>query len=293
MSSHIRTNAAASMLGVSPNTLRSWERRFGFPKPRRTPGGHRQYDLNEVEALRAALEDAHNISSAISMARERGEGPATPTRLASAFSRYDEAACDRILEESLAVRSVERTVAEVLLTAVDETGTGDGSAERDFAWRFATRWMSAAMRAAPPSTRAEGVVVFDSAPAGSADALHAQALELVLRRSGLRTLTLGAELEQARLSHALAALRPGVVIFSGRRQSLDAVGRVVYAARRAGGESVVILNFRGGLPDSGASTVTALEPTLPEAREQVLAALERPVAQTESRFERPVRAETV
>jgi len=34
----IRTNAAAAMLGVSPNTLRSWERRFGYPEPRRTAG---------------------------------------------------------------------------------------------------------------------------------------------------------------------------------------------------------------------------------------------------------------
>jgi MerR family transcriptional regulator, light-induced transcriptional regulator len=39
----IRTNAAAAMLGVSPNTLRSWERRFGFPEPHRTAGGHRQF----------------------------------------------------------------------------------------------------------------------------------------------------------------------------------------------------------------------------------------------------------
>jgi MerR family transcriptional regulator, light-induced transcriptional regulator len=31
----IRTNAAAAMLGVSPSTLRSWERRFGYPEPRR------------------------------------------------------------------------------------------------------------------------------------------------------------------------------------------------------------------------------------------------------------------
>ena len=31
--SGIRTNAAAELLGVSPNTLRSWERRFGYPKP--------------------------------------------------------------------------------------------------------------------------------------------------------------------------------------------------------------------------------------------------------------------
>jgi len=52
----IRTNAAAAMLGVSANTLRSWERRFGYPVPRRTTGGHWQFDLNELEALRSAFE---------------------------------------------------------------------------------------------------------------------------------------------------------------------------------------------------------------------------------------------
>ena len=79
--SGIRTNAAAELLGVSPNTLRSWERRFGYPKPRRTQGGHRQYDLAELESLRRALLETHNISSAIELARQRGEGPSSPTRL--------------------------------------------------------------------------------------------------------------------------------------------------------------------------------------------------------------------
>ena len=77
----IRTNAAAAMLGVSPNTLRSWERRFGFPEPRRTAGGHRQFDLQQIEALRSAFEETHNVSSAIAVARERGCGPASPARL--------------------------------------------------------------------------------------------------------------------------------------------------------------------------------------------------------------------
>ena len=118
----LRTHAAAAMLGVSPNTLRSWERRFGYPMPRRTAGGHRQFDLAEVEALRQAFEETHNVSSAISIARERGSGPSSPTRLRSALRRFDELEADRILEESLAVRSVERTVEEVLLPAVDGLG---------------------------------------------------------------------------------------------------------------------------------------------------------------------------
>jgi DNA-binding transcriptional MerR regulator len=41
----IRTNAAAEVLGVSPNTLRSWERRYGYPTPKRTEGNHRNYEL--------------------------------------------------------------------------------------------------------------------------------------------------------------------------------------------------------------------------------------------------------
>src|SRR3712207_1213077 len=103
--SAIRTNAAAAMLGVSPNTLRSWERRFGFPAPRRSQGGHRQFELTEIEALRQALEETHNVSSAISIARERGSGPSSPVRLRSMLARFDEAAADRLLEESIAVRS--------------------------------------------------------------------------------------------------------------------------------------------------------------------------------------------
>ena len=113
----IRTNAAAVMLGISPNTLRSWERRYGFPKPQRSAGGHRQYSLTEIEALRLTLAETHNVSSAISLARERGEGPSTPSRLTATFTSFDEDGANRLLEESLGLRSVERTIEEVLLDA--------------------------------------------------------------------------------------------------------------------------------------------------------------------------------
>ena len=115
----IRTSAAAELLGVSPSTLRTWERRLGYPSPERTPGNHRQYDLAEIEALREALRETGNISSAVDVAQRRGRGPSSPARLVAAFDRFDEAAADRELEESLAVRSVERTVEEVLLPALE------------------------------------------------------------------------------------------------------------------------------------------------------------------------------
>src|SRR3954451_7781976 len=180
----VRTNAAAAMLGVSPNTLRSWERRFGFPTPRRTQGGHRQFDLIEIEALRQAFAETQNISSAISIARERGEGPATPTRLRDAFDHFDEDKADRLLEESLATRSVERTVQEVLLPTVEQLAEdGLGTPELGFAWRYATGWLAAALRVAPPSHRTDSVLVFAATASLDIDALHVQALELCLRRS--------------------------------------------------------------------------------------------------------------
>src|SRR3954465_14334046 len=171
----VRTNAAAAMLGVSPNTLRSWERRFGFPTPRRTQGGHRQFELTEIEALRQAFAETQNISSAVSIARERGEGPATPARLRDAFTRFDEDKADRLLEESLATRSVERTVQEVLLPTVDELSPG--GPEQAFAWRYATGWLAAALRVAPPAHRSEGVLIFTATAPLDVDAIHVQALE--------------------------------------------------------------------------------------------------------------------
>src|SRR3712207_7551195 len=83
MASGIRTNAAAELLGVNPNTLRSWERRFGFPEPRRTAGNHRQYELVELQTLRDALAETGNISSAIELARQRQNAPAAGGTLRS------------------------------------------------------------------------------------------------------------------------------------------------------------------------------------------------------------------
>ncbi len=269
----IRTNAAAAMLGVSPNTLRSWERRFGFPEPRRTAGGHRQFDLGQIEALRTAFEETHNVSSAIAIARERGSGPASPARLKSAFARFDEGEANRILEESLAVRSVERTVEEVLLPAVEtlaEDG-GDEGPEHGFAWRWATSWLAAAMRVAPAATRDEGVIIFDASSACDVESLYAQALELTLRRRGMRTLTLAVGVDPARMARALHAIEPRAVVLAGHGMSLDAIGRLVFAARRIGGDALAIYDFRGALPDTGASTVTRLG-TKPIAGVDVLVA---------------------
>ncbi|MEA2158838.1 MAG: MerR family transcriptional regulator, light-induced transcriptional regulator [Solirubrobacteraceae bacterium] len=272
----IRTNAAAVMLGVSPNTLRSWERRYGFPQPLRSPGGHRQYSLAEIESLRLTLAETHNVSSAVSLARERGEGPSSAARLAGAFSAFDEEKANRLLEESLTLRSFERTIEEVLLLAVQSLAEADRtSAEYEFGWRLATGWLSALKRLSPPASRAEGVLIFDASVPCDLDSLHAQALELVLRRAGIRTLMLTPTIEVARLGRALRALDPSAVVLTGRRVSLDSIGRLVYAVRSIVQE-VVVFDYRGAVPDTGASTVCRLGETPIHARDTLLTRLDAP-----------------
>jgi DNA-binding transcriptional MerR regulator len=271
--SGIRTNAAAVMLGISPNTLRSWERRYNFPQPLRSAGGHRQYSLTEIEALRRTLAETHNVSSAISLARERGEGPSTSARLASAFAEFDEDTANRLLEESLGLRSVERTIEEVLLEAVTSQREPDcTTAEYEFGWRHATGWLSAQRRLAPPASRPEGVMIFDGSAPCDLDALHAQALEVMLRRAGLRTLALTPAIELTRLGRALRALDPKAVVLTGRRVSLDSIGRLVYAVRSVVRE-VAVFDYRGAVPDTGASTVFRLGESPAAGRDALLAKL--------------------
>jgi MerR family transcriptional regulator, light-induced transcriptional regulator len=43
---------ASKLTAIPPDTLRMWERRYGFPKPARRPGGSRLYSRDDVERLR-------------------------------------------------------------------------------------------------------------------------------------------------------------------------------------------------------------------------------------------------
>ena len=185
----IRTRAAAELLGVSPSTLRSWERRLGYPRPRRTPGNHRQYDLTEVETLREALRQTGNISSAVEVAQRRGRGLGSPARLLQAFDAFDESAADRQLEESLAIRSVERSVEELLLPALGVAADRTNhEAEFEHACRWAVGWLHSARRLASPASLPDGVLLLDSGSPLGLEAVDVQALELFLRRAGLRVL---------------------------------------------------------------------------------------------------------
>jgi MerR family transcriptional regulator, light-induced transcriptional regulator len=268
--SGLRTSAAAELLGVSPSTLRTWERRLGYPQPQRTPGNHRNYELSEIEALREALHETGSISAAVQIARQRGRGPASPARLLRAFHDFDEAGADRELEESLAVRSLERTVEEVLLPALDMAALRpENAAELEHACRWATGWLLSARRLAPESTREEGILLLDSGSPLGPESVYVQALELFLRRAGLRVLLLSAELAESRFRNALRALRPVAIVLCGDGARLDVVGGPVRKARGEAGPARLygyrtarLVEGRRGVPVLGSSPAEATETLL-------------------------------
>ncbi len=62
----------ARRTGVSVSTIRAWERRYGFPVPRRLESGHRRYTERDVEAILRAMR-AHHGGSSIALAFERAK----------------------------------------------------------------------------------------------------------------------------------------------------------------------------------------------------------------------------
>ena len=48
--------ALSTATGIPIDTIRTWERRYGFPVPERKPSGHRVYALATVPRLRRAAQ---------------------------------------------------------------------------------------------------------------------------------------------------------------------------------------------------------------------------------------------
>jgi len=170
----------------------------------------------------------------------------------------------------------------VLLRAVaDHAEHGRAAAVYEFAWRHASGWLSALKRLTPPATRAEGVLVIDAWAAPDLEALQAQALEVVLRRAGLRTLSLTAATDRDRLGRALRALEPQALVLTGSGVVLDEIARLVYRVRSTC-PGVIVFDYRGAIPDTGAATVHRLPRGPSGARDELLRRLEQPTAEPRS-----------
>ena len=242
---HLKTSEAASLLNVSPNTLRAWEQRFGFPKPQRSPGKHRLFTYGEIAALRDALQDGLSISSAISRAQE-GIG-ADSSAMLSALVSFDSERPDAAIAAALTLRSVEHTVHQVLLPALDEIARRHTT--ESAAWAFgaawATEWLRRAQRLSPAPVRPISIMVGDGSGGElDPDAPYIRAFELICARSGIKVLSLSMR-GIAGIGQVAAEHNPDAVVLAGGSLGDDDVARWAYAVK-LGADSPQVFVYRRG-----------------------------------------------
>jgi MerR family transcriptional regulator, light-induced transcriptional regulator len=230
---YLKTSEAAAVLDVGASTLRAWEQRFGFPQPQRSSGGHRAYPYGEVAALRAALEEGHSISAAV--ARARAALVADAGSLVAALLAYDHERADRAIETTLALRSVERSVEEVLLPGLEKivARMGADSAAWAFSGRWAADWLCRAERLAPaPIGRASILLVNASRGELDLDAAYIRAFRLFCLRAGIKVLSLSARAMNG-IGDVASVHRPDLIVLAGKQMGETALALWTNATKRA------------------------------------------------------------
>lgn len=62
----------ARVCGITPTTLRAWQRRYGLLKPQRTDGGHRLYSDDDIQL---ALKILDWVKKGVPISRKTAAGP--------------------------------------------------------------------------------------------------------------------------------------------------------------------------------------------------------------------------
>lgn len=227
--------AVSAATGVPAITLRSWERRYGVPCPKRDQKGYRLYSERDIAVtrwLKERVQRGVGISRAINMlqALEGGmlsEGQRTGfdlealrTRLLDASIRLDEPAVSQAVAEALIVASVEEVALEliqpVLYAVGDEWAAGNLSVTTEhFASNILRSHIAQLVRISPSPFR-EARMVLACAP-GELHDIGALMLALFLRRRGLDVIFVGASVEPDGFVADVLEMNPDAVLISAAR----------------------------------------------------------------------------
>ena len=220
--------------GLTPATLRVWERRYGLLKPQRSPGGHRLYTQREIDMLKwlvARQAEGLSIRQAVEMwknAAPQHSAP-VPVELSAAGNMldqlrsswinaclaFDESAAELILSQALAIASPETVCTGLLQKGLAELGErwyrGTVSVQQEhFASALVTRRLHALLAAAPAPTRSQRLLA--ACPPGEAHDLSLLMLTFILRWHGWEVVYLGADMPLARLDATLQSTAPDLVL---------------------------------------------------------------------------------
>ncbi|MEW1775287.1 cobalamin B12-binding domain-containing protein [Streptomyces sp. NPDC086777] len=265
----LTTGVLARRLGVSPMTLRSWDRRYGIGPTARTEGGHRRWTAADVatveemcrlaatgippaDAARAARTVAAGRPPAAEAAAAATPPPAGRSRaagalplgdvrqecrgLARAAVRLDAPALEKQLTAAVERYGVVVAWQEVMVPTLHAVGRRWASSEDQYvevehllAWHVSTVLRRSAPPAVPVVPPAPGCVLLACVP-GEQHTLPLEALHAALGREGLPVRMLGAAVPVEALDAAVRRLGPVAVVLWAQESARAAPALVRHVA---------------------------------------------------------------
>ncbi|MFD9532235.1 MerR family transcriptional regulator [Streptomyces sp. NPDC060010] len=253
----LSTGAVARRLGVSPTTLRSWERRYAIGPATREDGRHRRWTAQDIarlelmcrltaqgvppsEAARAAVGAAPAGGDAVPESAAGPETTAAPggpnalplgevrpecRGLARAAVRLDAPAVEQLLEAAVAEHGLVTAWEEIIAPTLHAVGRKWASAgERYVEVEHLLSWhVSCALRRVRPAAEQlrSSPVLLACAP-GEQHTLPMEALAAVLGERGLPVRMFGAALPAEALHEAVRRTGPrAAVLWSQSRSTAD------------------------------------------------------------------------
>jgi DNA-binding transcriptional MerR regulator len=129
---YLRIGELARRVGLSPDVLRAWERRYGIIDPERSPGGFRLYsdaDMARVVAMQQHLASGLAPAQAAARARAELDAPGSPefggdpiAELRTALEGFDEGAAQRAIDHIMERFAIESVVTNVVLPYLRDLG---------------------------------------------------------------------------------------------------------------------------------------------------------------------------
>jgi DNA-binding transcriptional MerR regulator len=220
----LRIGELSRRVGVSPEVLRAWERRYGVLRPTRTEGGFRLYSTADEERVRRMLSlQQQGLSPAVAArtAVTEDAGAAAPAEalrlaLADALNRFDETAANRAFDRGLATLTLDTLLQAVVLTYLADLGdrwsAGLASVAQE---HFASNVIRGRLLGlARDWGQGGGPLALLACPPGELHDLGLICFGLALRARGWRIAFLGADTPLDTLLQAATDLRPDLVVLT-------------------------------------------------------------------------------
>jgi DNA-binding transcriptional MerR regulator len=232
--------AVVKETGLTPATLRAWERRYHLFKPLRSPGGHRLYNKDEIELLKWLVDrqkEGLSISRAVELWRSQSNQSSAQIQILSASTRvfamsegtlerlrrnwreaclaFNEPEAELATAKALAIATPEVVCTQVLQKGLAELGVGwyAGTVsiqQEHFASALVARRLNTLFSVTPVPSRPGRLLA--ACPPGEDHDLALLMLAFILRWQGWEVIYLGADVPLDQLDATLQATAPQLVL---------------------------------------------------------------------------------